>query len=258
MTWAGYLAEYAAVGLFGAGVGVGELVSRYKDDPWKALRSLPGGLYVAINAMASIGALGLILTYDWKFGATGGAVIPTRLLVAGFGAMAFFRSALFTVRVGNSDVGVGPSTFLSLILAATDRGVDRKMATERAEKVKGLMSDISYDKAQDSLQMIASALMQNLDPAEQAALGVQLEKIRQDQDITDHAKSLALGLALATVVGPEVLEATKSALGEEILREPATGAEAEAHPTAPEFLERSKPRGMPATPQTPSDPSEGP
>lgn len=258
-TFWGYLAQYAAVALFGAAVGVGELVSRYKDDPSKALLSLSGGLYIVINAVASIGALGLILTYGWKFGASGDAVTPTRLLIAGFAAMAFFRSSLFTVRIGNSDVGVGPSTFLSLILAATDRGVDRKRAEERAAIVKRLMSDVSYDKAQEGLPAIASALMQNLDPADSAALGIQLEKIRQDPDLTDHAKSLALGLALATTVGPDVLEATKGALGKEILRDQVGAAEGgEPAVPDPDLQQRSKPRGMPATPQTPNDANEGP
>jgi hypothetical protein len=257
-TW-GYVGQYSAVALFGAGVGVGEIVSRYKDEPGRALTSFPGLLYVAINAAASAGALGLILTYGWKFGASGDAVTPTRLLIAGFAAMAFFRSSLFTVRVGSSDVGVGPATFLSLILAATDRGVDRKRAEERAKLIKDLMSDVSYEKAQEGLPAIASALMQNLDPADSAALGIQLEKIRQDPDLSEHAKSLALGLALATTVGADVLRATKDALGSEIVRdEPDRADETEPTLPDPDLQRRAKGRGLPATPQTPSDPQQGP
>ncbi len=93
-TTAGYFAQYLAVALLGAGIGIGELVSRYKDHPTRALISLPGVIYIAINALASVGALGLILTYGWKFGADSDTVVPTRLLVAGLGSMALFRSAL--------------------------------------------------------------------------------------------------------------------------------------------------------------------
>jgi hypothetical protein len=257
----GYVAQYAGVAVMGAGTGLGELVSRYKDRPTAAIRSRSGMLYIAINAAASIAALGLILTYGWKFGASGDAVVPTRLLLAGFGAMALFRASLFTVRVGNSDVGVGPSTFLSLVLASCDRGVDRTQAEERAEAVRTLMADVDYDKAKDGLPEVALALMQNLDAPDQAALGVQLQKLEDRQDLSPHAKSLAMGLALATVVGPNVLEGAKKALGREILVEKETGENAETGvpaPPAPDPQARSNPRGMPATPQTPSDPEAGP
>jgi hypothetical protein len=39
--------------------------------------------------------------------------------------MAFFRTSLFVVRAGDRDVGVGPSGFLRIFLAAADRSVDR-------------------------------------------------------------------------------------------------------------------------------------
>jgi hypothetical protein len=261
VTTAGYVAQYTGVALMGAGVGVGELVSRYKDRPWSAISGAPGLLYILINAAASAGALGLILTYGWKFGATGDAVVPTRLLLAGFGAMALFRSSLFTVRVGNSDVGVGPSTFLSLTLAACDRGVDRDRAQERAKMAKSLMTNVSYEKADDALPAVALGLMQNLDAADQAALSVQLEKIRQDKDISNQAKALLLGLALATVVGPEVLAQAKQTLGKDILLQDGEHAPADAdEPSSMSGMdaqERQRPRGLPGTPQTPSSP-EGP
>ncbi len=121
------------------------------------------------------------------------------------------------------------------------------------------MGDVDYARAQDGLPAVALALMQNLDPAEQAALGVQLEQIRQDKDISDHTKSLTLGLALATAVGPEVLEETKAALGAEILREKAPSEEAEeANDVRSGVHDRSSGRGLPATPQTPNDPEDGP
>jgi hypothetical protein len=225
LSFFGYLAEYAGVALMGGGTGLGELVSRYKDRPISAARSANGLLYIAINAAASVAALGLILSIGWKFGATGGAVIPTRLLVAGFGAMAFFRTSLFTVRAGSSDVAVGPSTFLTLILAASDRGVDRDRARERADMALEVMANVEYAKAKDSLPTVALALMQNMEASDQSALATQLAKIEKDQTMSEYAKALALGLALATTVGPDVLKAAKLALGEEILRQQAAATQ---------------------------------
>ena len=52
--------DYLIVAGFGALVGIGELVSRYRDAPGRALIAGSAALYVAINALAAAGALGLI------------------------------------------------------------------------------------------------------------------------------------------------------------------------------------------------------
>src|ERR1035441_6523772 len=83
MNW-GWL-DWVAVALIGGIVGTSELISRYKDDPWAAVRSWPARFYIAINSAASVGALGLIHANGW-FGPTRW----TQILMAGVSAMAFF------------------------------------------------------------------------------------------------------------------------------------------------------------------------
>src|SRR5207249_7959686 len=124
-----------------------ELVARYRDAPGSALRNAAAGLYLAINAAAAVAALGLVQAFNWTFGAGGGSELRwTRVLVAGFGAMAIFRSSLFIVRAGEQDVGVGPSGFLQVVLNATDRAVDRRRAGARAGEVSRAMDGVSFDK----------------------------------------------------------------------------------------------------------------
>jgi hypothetical protein len=218
-----YGARYTAVALIGGGVGVGELVSRYRDQPLKALATFAAMGYVLINAAASAAALAAILTFGWTFGldpqTDRDAVVAAQLLVAGFGSMALFRSSLFTVRVGDQDVGIGPSSLLSIILAACDRGVDRNRARDRAEVVGEIMRDVSFEAANGPLPTVALALMQNLDPPAQAALSVEVERLRNDgSGMSDEAKSLLLGLAVSNAIGPDVLLRAKAALGAEIIR----------------------------------------
>jgi len=56
----------AAIGIFSGGV---ELVTRYRDNPWRAVCSLPGSLYLAINIGAAVMALFFITdVFDWKLG----------------------------------------------------------------------------------------------------------------------------------------------------------------------------------------------
>ncbi len=223
-----YGARYTAVSLIGGGVGVGELVSRYRDRPAKALTTWAAMGYVLINAAAAAAALAVVLTFGWTFGvdpADTAAVVATQLLISGFGAIALFRTSLFTVRVANQDVGIGPSSLLSIVLVACDRGVDRKRATDRAETVGAIMRDVSYASAQGPLPAVALALMQNLDAPDQAALSVQLERLANDDtEMSDQAKSLLLGLAISNAVGPHVLKRATEALGDDIKRESLTEA----------------------------------
>jgi hypothetical protein len=112
--------DWVAVALIGGIVGTSELISRYKDDPWAAVRSWPARFYIGVNCAASMGALGLIHANGWF-----GPARWTQILMAGVSAMAFFRTSLFVVRAGDRDVAVGPNGFLQIFLAAADRAVDR-------------------------------------------------------------------------------------------------------------------------------------
>jgi len=88
--------DFVAVALLGALVGGGELVSRYRDAPKAALYTRPALVYLALNLAASILALAMIRGYGWTFNAVGASQRWTQVLVAGVGAMALFRTSLFT------------------------------------------------------------------------------------------------------------------------------------------------------------------
>src|SRR5581483_11650312 len=138
--------EWPAVAILGGVVGASELISRYKDRPGAAIRSWPAVSYILINSGASVGALGLIRTNNW-FNASGW----TQILVAGISAMAFFRTSLFLIRAGDRDIGVGPSGFLQIFLAAIDRAVDRKRAAARSQVVAEVMKGVDFAKAVTAL-----------------------------------------------------------------------------------------------------------
>jgi hypothetical protein len=156
---------YIAVFGIGALVGLGELVSRYRDAPEHAVRTMPALLYIALNSVAAIAALQLVETFNVIPGKTEGDAI-SRILLAGFGAMAFFRTSVFTVRVGDQDVSIGPVAFLQIVLHATDRAVDRVRADARAGAVAACMAGVSFDAAKAALPAFCLALMQNV-PAEE-------------------------------------------------------------------------------------------
>jgi hypothetical protein len=203
--------DYFVVGALGTAVGIGELVARYRDEPVKALRSWSAFVYVAVNALASVAALGMIHIFGW-FGANPPTDQSnlTQVLIAGFGAMAVFRSSLFVVRVGKDDVGIGPIAFLQVILGASDRGVDRKRGVDRAPRVAEIMDGLTFDDVAEALPPYAMALLQNVDSDDAQELGERIRKIRE-ANMTDRLKVLNLGLVTMNVVGEDVLESAANA-----------------------------------------------
>jgi hypothetical protein len=221
--------DYVVVGVLGLLVGAAELVSRYKDAPAGALRSGAAIFYMALNVAASLIALALIRVFDWKFGLTvGGAALRwTQVGVAGTGAMALFRTSLFTVHVGERDVAVGPGSFLQIFREAADRATDRLRARARGEQVSKLMEGISYDKASHGLTTYCLALMQNVSDDEQLALTKSLALLN-GADIDPAIKVRILGLSLLNVVGPNVLTAAVESLRNELSQDQKSGTTARA------------------------------
>ena len=202
--------DWVAVALLGGIVGTSELISRYKDDPWAAVRSWPARFYIGVNCAASMGALGLIHAHGW-FGPTRW----TQILMAGVSAMAFFRTSLFVVRAGDRDVPVGPSGFLQIFLAAADRAVDRQRAAARSAAVVAAMKGVDYAKAKDALPPYCLALMQNISNEDQQELGRALRDLEAGPE-EPNVKALLLGIELINVVGVDVLTTAVKSLGEQI------------------------------------------
>jgi hypothetical protein len=199
--------QYVVVGVFGGALGAAELIGRYRDDPFRALGSLPALFYVLLNLLAAMSALALIgSVFHIDFGIAGdpAKLQWTRVLAAGFGAMAVFRSSLFTLRVGNQDVGIGPATFLKGILDACDRAVDRQRAAQRTTVIQHAMVDVSFARAQQPLTTFCLALMQNLSADEQKTIADQIANLG-NAAFDDKLKSMVLGLYLVNIVGPDVL-----------------------------------------------------
>jgi len=222
---------YALVGLFGAVVGASEIVSRYKDAPLDALKTVPGMFYIAINAFAAVAAFALIRHFNWLEAAPAQAgtspasatdpatTLIVQSMIAGFGAMTFFRSSLFTVRVGNADVEVGPAGFLKVILEATDRECDRQRAGPRAEAIRNLMREIDFAKSRDALPSLCFGLMQNVSQDEQRAFGAFLADLNAST-MDETFKVNSLGLALMNIVGERVLEQAIGVIRHNIAQEP--------------------------------------
>lgn len=211
---------YAIAGALAGALAAAELVSRYRDRPIDLLRTAGTWFYTGLNAGAGCAALLLIRAFGWDFGAEEGTG-TVRVLAAGFGSLAVFRSSLFVVRVGGDDVAIGPSTFLSLALNAADRGVDRHQATERSRRVSTIMQGVSFEKAQEALPTYCLGLMESVPVEDQRRLAREVAALDKGA-MPDAVKAMNLGLSIIRVTGSEVLGAAVQALGASIAieREP--------------------------------------
>jgi hypothetical protein len=213
-TWA-YILWGIAVAAFGAGVGASELVARYRDAPFQALRTSAALWYVLVNCIAALFAYVIIVKFDWSFGADAGRKEWVQALVAGFGSMVFFRSSLFTMKVGDTDVSVGPAIFFQVLLFATDRACDRERAEPRSTLVSSIMQGVSFEQAREALPSFCFELMQNVPASEQQQFRQVVDALAASK-MRDSVKVLNLGLMLMNVVGSQVLTAAVRSLGEKI------------------------------------------
>lgn len=205
-------ARFVWVAAFGAMIGASELVARYRDAPERALGTLAGIFYMAINASASMAALRLMEIFGWLSEGTEMQLVTTRVLVAGFGAMAFFRSALFMRRVGDQDLLIGPINFLQTILTAIDRAVDRVRGDSLSRRAMTLMAGVDFDKAVLTLVPFCADAMQNMTAEDEDALVKESEDIL-NRKIDPNAKAMLLGIALMKIVGEGVVDSAVTALG---------------------------------------------
>jgi Tfp pilus assembly protein PilV len=227
--------QYLAVVLIGGFIGIGELVSRYKDDPFEAITNRHAVTYTLLNILASSIALLALKTMktDAVLGEGSASERISYALMAGFGAMGVLRSSAFTMRVGKDDIAIGPSALLQVMLSATDRAVDRARARVRAEMMAKTMQAMPFEQIDQALPQLAFTMMQNVTQDEKQSFADEVERLR-DKKMDPVAKSICLGLSLSNIVGQGVVDDAVTALRKTLLAagDPAFAA-AQATPPPP-------------------------
>lgn len=197
----------------GGFVGSVEILSRYKDAPFRVALSRPGLIYTGLNALVALIGLGLVRLFGWTFTtdaqASAEIIRWTQVLVAGLAAMTLFRSSLFKFHLGDQDISIGPNAILQILLVAVDKEVDRLRGQERAKIVEQAMDRISFNDAVLNLPTVAIALMQNLSRDDQDAILDSVKALRSEEarEMPERTKTMSLGLTIMNVVGEDILKA---------------------------------------------------
>jgi hypothetical protein len=206
-----------AVILIGGLLGSAELASRYRDSPGDLLKIKATYFYVFFNALLSAGAL-------WILGIFAPQIFETstesqrqvyEVLIAGFGGAAFLRSSVAKTKIGDAEIGVGPAFVIDVLLAVSDREIDRERALARSQTVPDLMRDIPPDFAAQSLTEYCTALMQNLSAADERTLKTRVDACFKT-NLPSAMKSILIGLVLSEYLGFPALSDAKIRLGKEI------------------------------------------
>lgn len=219
---------------FGALTGMSEIMLRYRDEPLRATVTRYGLSYLALNGLIATSALFILMHYE-------DGVFPglkndlfMKAIVAGFGAMAVFRSKLFTYRAEDGrEFPVGPIIVLDTVLKVLDRKIDRQRSSERQRLVFEQLKDITaYDFAANYL-VVSLLSYQNLTTDEKAVIANAVKEYREQTQWPTQLKSMALGFAFLTIAGEEnfaeVVKNLKAALAQ-AQSAPAGGAAAPAVP----------------------------
>ncbi|HEX6648422.1 MAG TPA: hypothetical protein VF075_02745 [Pyrinomonadaceae bacterium] len=188
--------------VFGAMVGASEIISRYRDEPFRAIVSPPGRIYLALNGLISVAAYLLLLKYR-------ASVLPAlntddlmTSVVAGFGAMMFMRSKLFSFRTeGGEAFSVGPDAVLSTFLNSVNRRVDRYLSDIRQDIVYNEAVTILTPADAPKFLEIYLTAYQNIPDDEKKDLAQDIQAVLGRADLDDRLKLMAISFGFMNIGG---------------------------------------------------------
>jgi len=206
VAWFGSLAMF-----FGELVGFSEIITRYRDEPLRATFNRYGVAYVVINGVLSGTAfLVLVVAGPRMFPDIQGHPLVAATM-AGFGAMAIFRSKLFVFRTDDGkDVPIGPDVVISSILRIVDRKVDRMRAArrqqlvfEKAKRITKAAEGTDFENPNNFIT-ISLASFQNLSTEEKQQILAKSDELKEKlKDRPSLFKAMVLGFMVLDLAGED-------------------------------------------------------
>jgi len=188
--------------IFGAMVGASEIISRYRDEPYRAIFSPPGRIYMLLNGLISLAAYLLLVKYRSSVLPALGTDNILTSVVAGFGAMMFMRSKLFNFRTeGGETFSVGPDAVLTTFLSSVNRRVDRFLSAIRQEMVYQEAVTILKPKDASKFLEIYLTAYQNIPDEEKNLLADDIKAVLDRTDLDDQLKLMAISFGFMNIGG---------------------------------------------------------
>jgi hypothetical protein len=203
--------DWALAFLVGMGTSLIELLSRYRDEPIKVIATSQfAWVYLLLNGLMAIGAHAVLL--DSGFTTIETPTSRATLAVgSGVSAALILRSRVFTARLGDEQVSIGPGYIVDQLLGIIDAQIDRRRALQRVSIVVGVMDGKEFDGSRIHAATMITGSRQNLSLQAQQDLANQIREV-VDRKIPDQEKSYALGFILLDFMGEEFLKAVSAKL----------------------------------------------
>jgi len=160
--------------------------------------------YLILNGVISLAAFAVLHRYQDQIFPSLKSDLFLTSVIAGFGAMAVFRSKFFTFRsVDGKDFPIGPSIVLDTVLRMIDSKIDRRRATERQAQVFDTTVNL-HDFGNVANYIEASLTsFQNLSQDDKTEIKKVIDQYRGLTNWPDTLKSLGLGFAFLNISGEE-------------------------------------------------------
>jgi hypothetical protein len=191
---------YLAAGGLAAAASASELIGRFRDEPFQAVSSRPGALYLLVNAL--LGAIVLAALRLAEPANTGVSALE-QVLLAGFGARIILRAKLVKVRGKQGTEESGPGEAFDRLLATIRRSADRDRAAQRLKLVSSLLAGMDWIKVRDFFPAEMGGAMQALTDDEQETIRKTRETIEAQKD--DLTRIHLLGYLILEFGGKEFL-----------------------------------------------------
>lgn len=129
-----------------------EIISKFDDEPMKALKTFPALSYHVLNGVIAVFALYLLSLIAGKSADFTSVPAIDQLkyaMTAGFGAMLIMRSKLFNIKVGDDNVSFGPEQIINIVFRFMESAIGRTRACERRLFIEQKLKDIDFTKVYD-------------------------------------------------------------------------------------------------------------
>ncbi|MDZ4246359.1 MAG: hypothetical protein U1D67_04475, partial [Dehalococcoidia bacterium] len=184
-----------------------EILSRYKDEPWQAVCSRWGIIYMLSNGLLSASAFGVMLLANVVNSASSDFDSFKFATYAGLGAMVFIRTKLFNLKSGTGEkISVGPDFMVDTWLNFMDRQIDRQRALERCNVVRDTMDGVDFDKVKIYIPTMLMKSMQSLSEREEEKLGSKISELESQKKLSNQEKSYTLGFMVLDLAGEKLLK----------------------------------------------------
>jgi gamma-glutamyl AIG2-like cyclotransferase len=185
--------------LLGFATAFAELVTKFTDEPLKAIGTTQAFAYHLVNG--SVSALAL-----WVL-EINGAKVDTPLAVAqavataGLGSMLILRSKLFNFKVNDKEVSFGPEQLVKVFFSYMESAIDRIRSRYRVEFVKTVMDNVSFNGVYAYTKAMLDAA-QALPKDDKESLLHEIDSLNDDVDEVQN-KSYRLGFLLMNAMGED-------------------------------------------------------